>query len=114
MCVDGQSTSAEDEDESIDTREEPDGEETINKNLSSQRSTSFIPTGTTASGSNGATVKVPNWILSDTSLEVVFNDRATSQIEEFQINRVSFMRSLSLMVNSLRRWHHLRIFLFEM
>lgn len=94
FCVDGQSTSVEDEDESIDTREEPDGEETINKNSSSQRSTSFIPAGNTASGSNGATVKVPNWILSDTSLEVVFNDRATAQIDEFQINRVSFVQSL--------------------
>lgn len=33
-------------------------------------------------------VKVPNWILSDTTLEVVFNERATKQIDEFQINRV--------------------------
>lgn len=96
--VDGQSTSAEDEDESIDTREEPDGEETINKNSTSQRST-LISTGTTASGSNCATVKVPNWILSDTSLEVIFNDRATSQIDEFHINRVSFVRSMPLIVN---------------
>lgn len=97
VCVDGQSTSVEDEDESIDTREEPDGEETINKNSSSQRSTTFIPGGNTASGSNCTTVKVPNWILSDTSLEVVFNDRATLQIEEFQINRVSFIQSLLIL-----------------
>lgn len=34
-------------------------------------------------------VKVPNWILSDATLEVVFNERATQQIDEFQINRVS-------------------------
>lgn len=94
--LDGQSTSVKGENESIDTREEPDGEETINKNSLSQRSKSFIPTGTTATGNNCASVKVPNWISSDTSLEVVFNDRATSQIEEFQINRVSFFRSLPL------------------
>lgn len=39
-------------------------------------------------------VKVPNWILSDATLEVVFNERATQQIDEFQINRVSKINSL--------------------
>lgn len=39
---------------------------------------------------NSDAVKVPNWILADTTLEVVFNERATQQIDEFQINRVSF------------------------
>lgn len=80
-----------DDDDQFDMREEPDGEETMNKNSqsSAQQSTSFNSTGTTSNRSNSNTIKVPNWILSDATLEVAFNERAASQIQEFHIDRVS-------------------------
>lgn len=56
------------------------------------QTTSVVSPGSAASVAivGQDSVKVPNWILSDTTLEVVFNDRATSQIDKYQINRVSF------------------------
>lgn len=87
--------STEDECQEFDRREEPDGEETINKNT--QSLTQQQPSTGSASASattNCNAVKVPNWILNDTTMEVVFNERATAQLHEFQINRVSFPLSL--------------------
>lgn len=45
-------------------------------------------------------VRVPNWILSDTTLDVMFNERATSQIDEFQMNRVNYTTSFILFGHS--------------
>lgn len=80
-----QSVSTEEDSQEFDAREEPDGEETATRNvqtIAQQPSPSF------ASVPKCDTVKVPNWVLSDSTLEVVFNERATKQIDEFQINRV--------------------------
>lgn len=91
---DNQSISTEDESQTFDTREEPDGEETIARGIAAAntQTTTIVSPGSAASVAivGHDSVKVPNWILSDTTLEVVFNDRATSQIDEFQINRVNF------------------------
>ncbi|XP_031634569.1 uncharacterized protein LOC116347902 [Contarinia nasturtii] len=77
-----QSVSTEDESQAFDAREEPDGEETISRNAQAQGQV-LSPSPAVSS----QTVKVPNWILADTTLEVVFNERATQQIVEFRINR---------------------------
>lgn len=83
--LENQSISTEDESQEFDAREEPDGEETVSKNA---QSTSQQPTLNSVSTANCNAVKVPNWILSDSPLSVVFNERAQQQIDEFQINRV--------------------------
>lgn len=51
-----------------------------------------MPSPGSAAAVSADTVKVPNWILNDTTLEVVFNERATQQIDEFQINRVCVLQ----------------------
>lgn len=92
---DNQSISTEDESQTFDTREEPDGEETIARSIAAnaQQQTNAIVSPGSAAASVAIvghdSVKVPNWILSDNTLEVVFNERATSQIDEFHINRVN-------------------------
>lgn len=86
--IEHQSISTEDESQAFDAREEPDGEETASKNAQPNvQQTIILPSSASGIASNA--VKVPNWILSDNTLEVVFNERATQQIDEFQINRVS-------------------------
>lgn len=90
---DNQSISTEDESQTFDTREEPDGEETIARSIAANAQTSIASPGSASAIVGHDSVKVPNWILSDTTLEVVFNDRATSQIDEFQINRVSCLNT---------------------
>lgn len=87
MSIEHQSISTEDESQEFDAREEPDGEETTSRNAQPNVQTTIISPGS-ASGVTSDAVKVPNWILSDNTLEVVFNERATQQIDEFQINRV--------------------------
>lgn len=78
----------------FDRREEPDGEETIAKNslnlVMQQSSSSSSSSSHSALNAvmNFESVRVPNWIQSDATLEVVFNERATAQIDEFQIDRV--------------------------
>lgn len=76
------SVSTEVEGQGFDAREDPDGEETISRHVQPQSSSPSSAQAVTE------TVKVPNWILNDTTMEVVFNDRATQQITEFQIDRV--------------------------
>lgn len=76
------SVSTEVESHGFDAREEPDGEETISCHVQPQSSSTSTAQAVTE------IVKVPNWILNDTTMEVVFNDRATQQITEFQIDRV--------------------------
>lgn len=68
----------------FDTREEPDGEETIHKNIQQTSA------GATSMAATTNSVKVPHWIMNDTTLDVLFNQRATAQIDEFHINRVGF------------------------
>lgn len=80
--------STEDESQGFDAREEPDGEETISRSAQPQIS-QLNQSSSTALTVNPQTVKVPNWILADVVLEVVFNERATQQINEFGINQVS-------------------------
>lgn len=92
---DNQSISTEDESQTFDTREEPDGEETMARGIAAantQQTTTIVSPSSAASVAivGHDSVKVPNWILSDTTLEVVFNERANSQIDEFHINRVRF------------------------
>lgn len=83
--LENQSISTEDESQEFDAREEPDGEETVSKNA---QSTSQQPTLNSISMANCNAVKVPNWILSDSPLSVVFNEHAQQQIDDFQINQV--------------------------
>lgn len=84
-----QSVSTEDESQAFDAREEPDGEETIARSAQPQAPHSTQSPGVASNAHISDSVKVPNWILADTTLEVVFNERATQQIGEFHINRVS-------------------------
>lgn len=86
--LENHSVSTEDESQGFDAREEPDGEETISRNAQPQIP-QMSPSPSAAPTLHSQTVKVPNWIMADTSLEVLFNERATQQINEFQINRVS-------------------------
>lgn len=86
---DNQSISTDDESQTFDTREEPDGEETISRGIAAMAQTLISSPGSASAIVGHDSVKVPNWILSDTILDVVFNERATSQIDEFQINRVN-------------------------
>lgn len=90
-CIssDHQSVSTEDESSSFDAREEPDGEETTTRNIPAIVQPTMVSPVSASGVTTTDSVKVPNWILSDATLEVVFNERATQQIDEFQINRVS-------------------------
>lgn len=56
---------------------------------------------------------MPNWILADTTLEVVFNERATQQINEFQINRVSVSVSISLGIDNTINSNKIDLFRFQ-
>ncbi|XP_055316379.1 tRNA (adenine(37)-N6)-methyltransferase isoform X2 [Sitodiplosis mosellana] len=93
------SVSTEDENQGFDAREEPDGEETISRDVQPQL-LQLSPSPSTVPAATSETVKVPNWILADTTMEVVFNDRATQQINElnisneFQINRENVVEVL--------------------
>lgn len=99
-------------------REDPDGEETaaINSQITMQQSSSSSsssPSSTNSTPSSianyAATVRVPNWILSESSLEVVFNERAAAQIQEYQINQV---RSVELENQKYFR-NHFRMTMFN-
>lgn len=92
LSLENQSISMEDESQAFDAREEPDGEETIARNAQPQVQATALSPGCTGTVSISNAVKVPNWILAETTLEVLFNERATQQIDEFQINRVSVYR----------------------
>lgn len=94
------SISTDEDDQIFDAREEPDGEETVPPNAgtaaSSIRSTavrSHPNRSVRLSGippeAIGGLVKVPNWVMAEASLDVLFNDRATQQVAELQVNRVS-------------------------
>lgn len=89
-----QSVSTEDESQAFDAREEPDGEETIARSAQPQVQHLSQSPGVASNAHISDAVKVPNWILADTTLEVVFNERATQQIDEFHINRVSVTKKV--------------------
>lgn len=101
--LDCRSISTEDDEQLLfDAREEPDGEETVPSNGGIARSQAVVSSSTSAelrkslqsSGNqiqaSGGLVKVPNWIMAETSLDVLFNERANQQTEDLQVNRVSF------------------------
>lgn len=102
------SISTEDEDNSFDAREEPDGEENIasNSNIltapmrpmpgTSQSNRNVRLSGTMSETIEHGLVKVPNWVMAEASLDVQFNDRATEQIAELQVNRVSNINQTSI------------------
>lgn len=87
--VENHSVSTEDESQGFDAREEPDGEETISRSVQP-----LLPQ-LGPSSSTMPPVKVPNWILADTTLVVSFNEKAKKQINEFQINQVSVSETIS-------------------
>lgn len=87
--IENNSVSTENESQGFDAREEPDGEETISRGVQPLLS-QLGPSPCTM-----PPVRVPNWILADTTLkQVVFNERATQQINEFQINQVSVSKTI--------------------
>uniref|UniRef100_A0A182M0S2 TsaA-like domain-containing protein n=1 Tax=Anopheles culicifacies TaxID=139723 RepID=A0A182M0S2_9DIPT len=65
--------------EFLNSREAPDGEETelTDKKSSASNNTQPIPA-----------VTVPNWVLNSSSLNVIFNANAESQLQELQIEKV--------------------------
>lgn len=89
--------------QTFDAREEPDGEETVSSAaIAASTSTAHRLPLSSLSQSNRcdqspgylrddtAGVKVPKWVLAETSLDVLFNERANQQIAELEVNRVSF------------------------
>uniref|UniRef100_A0A8W7PNR6 TsaA-like domain-containing protein n=1 Tax=Anopheles coluzzii TaxID=1518534 RepID=A0A8W7PNR6_ANOCL len=65
--------------EFLNSREAPDGEET----------TLLDRNSATSNGQPLPNVSVPNWVLNSSSLNVMFNANAESQLEELQIEKVS-------------------------
>lgn len=70
------------------SREEPDGEESVNDTPPVAGSSHTIsvarPVGTAA-----AVVRVPDWIMSAPTLRVLFNERATAEIQEIGVDKVT-------------------------
>lgn len=92
------------------SREDPDGEETDISNgtiatgaqslLASANPQSTTHRNIPASGSrhslHSSGVKVPNWVMAESSLSVVFNERAETQVQELDVNKVSFENTYSI------------------
>lgn len=107
------SVCTEEDNQTYDAREEPDGEETISSGASgattrfsavpSQSNRSVRLSGIPCDDIDGL-VKVPDWVMAEASLDVLFNDRANQQIAELQVNRVRFKS-----INVLRFGFHLTI-----
>lgn len=91
FSIECRSISTEEEEQIIHAREEPDGEETASSNTSYRTSIGQSrPTSQIYDVSHKPnSVKVPDWITSEAALDVLFNDRANSQIAELNVNRVS-------------------------
>lgn len=85
------SISTEDEEQEFDAREDPDGEETVASGVSQRPSVAQArpPSQLSDVLHKANSVKVPDWISSEAALEVLFNDRATGQLAELTVNRVS-------------------------
>lgn len=89
------SISTEEEDQIFDLREEPDGAETSIANGTIRSSTSQnrpLSQIFDASAKSSA-IKVPEWVASEASLDVQFNERADNQIVELEVDRVSRKKS---------------------
>lgn len=69
----------------IGSREDPDGEETENTAIGGGAVGGVC---STINSLKSPIVKVPDWILADTGLRVVFNERAERQVAELSVNRV--------------------------
>uniref|UniRef100_A0A182SWC2 TsaA-like domain-containing protein n=1 Tax=Anopheles maculatus TaxID=74869 RepID=A0A182SWC2_9DIPT len=70
------------ETEFLNSREAPDGEETTLQDKQAAGSSSVQPV---------PAVTVPNWVLNSSSLNVVFNANAESQLQELQIEKNSIV-----------------------
>lgn len=90
LVAECRSISTEEEEQVFDAREEPDGEETATSNASFRTTINQSrPNSQIYDASHKAnSVKVPDWISSEAALNVLFNDRANSQIAELNVNRV--------------------------
>lgn len=92
------SISTEEDDQTYAAREEPDGEETISTGASAattrlsavpSRSSRSVRLSDVPGDVIDDSVKVPDWVMAEASLDVLFNERANQQIAELQVNRVS-------------------------
>lgn len=84
------------------SREEPEGEEGIDhsgttnaqslQNVTNSPSIALrntIPNSSSRDNLLSSTVKVPTWVMSESVLDVAFNDRAEEQIQQLQLNKVN-------------------------
>ena len=70
------------------SREEPDGEESTN-----EASAGAVAQRTSTVESIGSVpVKVPRWILAETGLSVLFNERAESDLAELNVDKVTIKK----------------------
>lgn len=93
-------SSTEEDAQTFDAREEPDGEETEISDTNIARTSivsSAVPSHSSQTlelssisrGTTNGLIKVPEWVMAEAPLNVLFNERANQQISDLEVNRVS-------------------------
>lgn len=75
--------------EFFNSREEPDGEETIKATPATATASSATACTNSMNSTSTPIVKVPNWINNEIALRVLFNDRAENQLNDLQVDKVN-------------------------